>query len=147
MRMVAVISGQNSLTLRLNLEKAMKNRIFPLLAAVILFSFAACTTQEGNNLTSAAASTVDALAAHIDSTVKPGDDFFLYANGTWFNENPIKPAERTAGLWRMIGDTIQAQVLDICKKSADAKAAIGRDRKSTGLNSSHGGISRMPSSA
>jgi putative endopeptidase len=31
---------------------------------------------------------VDPLVAHIDTTVKPGTDFFLYANGKWFKENP-----------------------------------------------------------
>ncbi|MES1156406.1 MAG: M13 family metallopeptidase [Alphaproteobacteria bacterium] len=29
-----------------------------------------------------------------DTTVKPGDDFFRYANGTWLKNNPI-PADRT----------------------------------------------------
>ena len=39
----------------------------------------------------------DPLAAHIDSTEKPGDDFFLYANGKWFKENPIPASEQNNG--------------------------------------------------
>jgi putative endopeptidase len=60
----------------------------------------------------------DALAAHIDSTVKPGDDFFLFANGKWFKEHPIPPSEQSNGLWQLIRDTINAQILNICQSSA-----------------------------
>ena len=27
----------------------------------------------------------------MDLSVKPGDDFFLYANGGWMKKNPLKP--------------------------------------------------------
>ncbi|HET6559174.1 MAG TPA: M13 family metallopeptidase [Prolixibacteraceae bacterium] len=60
----------------------------------------------------------DALASHIDTTVHPGDDFFLYANGQWFKENPIAPSEQSAGIWQVIQDTINAQILKICSSSA-----------------------------
>jgi putative endopeptidase len=60
----------------------------------------------------------DALASHIDSTVSPGDDFFLFANGKWFRENPIPASEQNNGLWQLIRDTISAQILDICESSA-----------------------------
>jgi len=60
----------------------------------------------------------DALVSHIDSTVNPGDDFFLFANGKWFKENPIPPSEQSNGLWQLIRDTINAQILNICESSA-----------------------------
>ncbi|MCX6269931.1 MAG: M13 family metallopeptidase [Bacteroidetes bacterium] len=63
----------------------------------------------------------DALVSHIDSTVKPGDDFFLYANGKWFKQNPIPPSERSNGLWQLIQDTINAQIRNICETSAAIK--------------------------
>src|SRR5437016_4096129 len=53
---------------------------------------------------------VDPLVSHIDITVKPGDDFFLYANGKWFKENPIPASEQSNGMWQVIQDTINAQV-------------------------------------
>ncbi len=61
---------------------------------------------------------VDPLVSHIDKTVKPGDDFFLYANGKWFKENPIPPSEQSNGLWQLIQDTINAQVRSICESAA-----------------------------
>lgn len=60
----------------------------------------------------------DELVAHIDSTVPPGKDFFLYANGKWFKENPIPPSEQSNGLWQLIQDTINAQIRTICESSA-----------------------------
>ena len=70
---------------------------------------------------------------HIDSTVKPGDDFFLFANGKWFKENPIPASEQSNGLWQMIQDTINNQVLSICKSSAAlTDAPKGSDKQKIG---------------
>lgn len=63
----------------------------------------------------------DPLAAHIDTTIKAGDDFFLYANNKWFKENPIPASEQSNGLWTMIQDTINAQIKTICVSSAELK--------------------------
>ncbi len=60
----------------------------------------------------------DALASHIDSTVKPGDDFFDFANGKWFKENPIPASETSNGLWQLIQDTINSQIRNICESAA-----------------------------
>src|ERR1043166_5837129 len=60
----------------------------------------------------------DPLVSHIDATVKPGTDFFLYANGKWFKENPIPASEQSNGLWQIIQDTINAQVRNVCESSA-----------------------------
>lgn len=65
----------------------------------------------------------DALASHIDESVNPGDDFFHYANGTWFKENPIPPSEASNGIWQMKQDTVNAQVREICESAAQTKTA------------------------
>ncbi|MFI5221534.1 MAG: M13 family metallopeptidase [Bacteroidia bacterium] len=67
--------------------------------------------------------TVDALVAHIDSTINPVDDIFLYANGKWFKENPIPASEQSNGLWQLIQDTINAQIKNICESSSALKNA------------------------
>lgn len=75
----------------------------------------------------------DALVSHIDSTVRPGDDFFLYANGKWFKENPIPASEPNNGLWQMIRDTINAQVRNVCESSAAlVHAETGSNRQKIG---------------
>jgi putative endopeptidase len=62
--------------------------------------------------------TQDPLVVHIDTTIKPGDDFFQYANGRWFKENPIPASEAYNGLWRLIQDTINTQIRTMCESSA-----------------------------
>jgi putative endopeptidase len=62
--------------------------------------------------------TQDPLVVHIDTAVKPGDDFFQYANGRWFKENPIPASEAFNGLWRLIQDTINTQIRAMCESSA-----------------------------
>jgi len=84
----------------------------------------------------------DPLVAHIDSTVKPEDDFFLFANGKWFKENPIPTSEQSNGIWQLVQDTINAQICTICESSASLtnaekgsnKQKIG-DFFSTGMDS------------
>ncbi len=74
----------------------------------------------------------DPLVINRDSTVRPGDNFFLYANGAWFKQNPIPASENSNGLWRMIGDTINAQVLRVCTSSAAAQAEKGSNKQKIG---------------
>lgn len=65
----------------------------------------------------------DPLLTNRDTTVNPGDDFFHYANGSWFKKYPIPSTESSNGIFRTIGDTINAQIKNICEKSAENKAA------------------------
>lgn len=75
----------------------------------------------------------DALVSHIDSTVKPQDDIFLYANGKWFKENPIPASEQSNGLWQLIQDTINAQIKNICESSASlTNAEKGSNKQKIG---------------
>lgn len=60
----------------------------------------------------------DPIMTHRDTTVNPADDFFNYANGRWFKENPIPASERGNGIFHTIEDTVQAQIRKICETSA-----------------------------
>jgi len=95
----------------------MKNSFLQLSLLLIAGIIVSCTN------TTKKEQTADALVSHIDSTVKPGDDFFLFANGKWFKENPIPASEQNNGLWQLIQDTINAQVRYICESSAALKDA------------------------
>jgi Predicted metalloendopeptidase len=78
------------------------------------------------------ANTTDPLVSHIDATVKPGDDFFNYANGAWFKANPIAASEQSAGIFQVIQDTINAQILKICKSSAVTQSPEGSNKQKIG---------------
>jgi putative endopeptidase len=92
----------------------MKNHQFNvfLCSLVILAIFTSCRQSKSHSDKS------DALAAHIDSTAGAGNDFFQYANGKWFNQNPIPASEQSNGIFQLIQDTINAQVRKICESSA-----------------------------
>jgi len=75
----------------------------------------------------------DPLITNRDTTVSPADDFFHYANGGWFKKHPIPNSESSNGIFRMIGDTINAQIKDICEKSAkNEDAAKGSNEQKIG---------------
>lgn len=78
------------------------------------------------------ANNVDALVAHIDSTVKPGDDFFLFANGGWFKQNPIPASEQSNGVFQLVQDTINDQIRRICESSASQTEPKGSNKQKIG---------------
>lgn len=64
-----------------------------LLSGAVLFSaFAFAPDGDKNNAGGPPSKFID--PANMDLSVKPGDDFFDYANGTWLKQNPI-PAKET----------------------------------------------------
>ena len=87
--------------------------MFAIFAVIAIFS---CKQKKGSN-------EKDALVSHIDSTVKAGNDFFLYANGKWFKQNPIPASETSNGIFQLVQDTINAQIRHICESSAALKDA------------------------
>jgi putative endopeptidase len=94
----------------------MKNPFLPIVIVAVCMLMISCQSKHD-------AQKPDELVAHIDSTLKPGGDFFLYANGKWFKENPIPPSEQSNGLWQLIQDTINAQIRNICESSAALTSA------------------------
>jgi len=95
----------------------MRKLFFPMAFLAIMSLFFSC--KSGKNT----AQGIDPLLSHIDSTVKAGDDFFMFANGKWFKANPIPASEQSNGLWQLIQDTINAQVRNVCETSAALKDA------------------------
>src|SRR5674476_538521 len=101
----------------------MKKQIFQQLLLIILVMILSSCKQSKKEIVT------DALALHIDSTVKAGDDFFLYANGKWFHQNPIPASEQSNGVWQLIQDTINAQIRHVCESSAAMKDALKGSNK------------------
>ena len=102
--------------------KSLQKSIITVLIAVFMVS---CSKKETEF--------VDPLVSHRDTTVNPADDFFMYANGGWFKQNPIPSSERSNGIFRMIQDTINAQVQNICESAAkDEDALKGSNKQKIG---------------
>lgn len=96
--------------------------LYPAIAALALL--ASC---KSNNPGSAEQPTPDKdpLVLNMDSTLNPGDDFFLYACGSWLKKNPIPGTEKGWGIWSMVQDETYNRMRGICESAAKAKAANG----------------------
>ena len=65
------------------------------------------------------------LAAR-DMSVRPGDDFWRYANNTWFRNNPI-PADRTSwGVSTVLSEDVEAQLRDIVQTANRGTDPVSR---------------------
>jgi putative endopeptidase len=107
----------------------MNKRVLNLLCIAAAVSVISCNSPTGKN----AKQNPDPLASHIDSAIKPGADFFLFANGKWFKEHPIPASEQSNGLWQLIQDTINAQVRNICESAAaNANSEPGSNKQKIG---------------
>ena len=92
----------------------MKKSIFFITAILFLF---AC--KNGNS-----SDAKDILVTNIDTTIKPSDDFFMYANGGWIKNTPIPGAESGWG----IGNLVREENYDRIKKiNEDAVAGKNAD--------------------
>ena len=79
------------------------------------------------------ASANDPLTEHIDTTVNPANDFFSFANGKWFKENPIPASESSNGIFLDVQDSVNNAVKEICEKSSqNNNAAKGSNQQKIG---------------
>jgi putative endopeptidase len=58
--------------------------------------------------------------ANIDMTVKPQDDFYLYSNGGWKNNNPCPPQYPRWGVFNVLNEENQARLRSILEELEDA---------------------------
>ena len=89
---------------------------------------AACGTSDRREKAEAP-SRPDLLAANIDSTVKPGEDFFQWASGTWMKNNPIPASESSWGMGHLVYEELYAIKRTINEKAAANGKAEGDEKK------------------
>jgi putative endopeptidase len=65
--------------------------------------------------------------AGMDRGVKPGDDFFAYANGTWLRQTEIPADRSTYGNSAILIEKTDRQVADLIRDPANTKAPAGSD--------------------
>jgi putative endopeptidase len=65
------------------------------------------------------------LAAR-DPAVKPGDDFWRHANGTWFRNNPIPADRQSWGVSTVLNDDVEAQLREIVETANRGTDPVSR---------------------
>ena len=68
----------------------------------------------------------------MDTSVRPGDDFFAYVNGTWVAETEMPADKARYGLFHILSDESQENVKAIIEKSASGDFAKGTDEQKVG---------------
>lgn len=108
----------------------------PLLAFLSAGLLAACSEPAHNDTaanaprgTTASSAARDILVQNRDTSVRPGDDFFQYANGGWIAKNPIPADETSWGIAHAVQEEIYTRKRAINEEAAKGKNRSGVDAK------------------
>ncbi len=108
----------------------MRTKIIALLlaSAGMAVTVSACKGAVENQAEQAQGSASGIDLAAMDKSVKPGDDFFLYANGSWFKSSEIPADKSRIGSHTIANDqtekNLEALIADLEK--SEPEAGIGR---------------------
>ena len=61
----------------------------------------------------------------IDTSIRPGDDFYRYANGAWLKTNTIPVGQSSYDTRAMLAEKTSQQVRDLILNAASARATMG----------------------
>ncbi len=74
----------------------------------------------------------DPVYQNLDTSVKPGDNFFMYANGGWLKRNPIPAAYSSWGIGNVVGDDLRDRLRKINDDAEKANALKGTGTQKIG---------------
>ncbi|MEP7079826.1 MAG: M13 family metallopeptidase [Ginsengibacter sp.] len=100
----------------------MKYSLVGMCLFVTMFS---CKTKETENKQ-------DVFANNIDTSVRPGEDFFMYANGKWIKDNEIPAAESGWGIGQVVINENLQRLRDISEEASKEQAPKGSSSQKIG---------------
>jgi putative endopeptidase len=74
----------------------------------------------------------DLDVAGMNKTIKPGDDFYGYANGTWSKVTAIPPDRSSYGVFAILDEKANKRTSDLIKEADKAKAPAGSEVRMIG---------------
>ena len=74
----------------------------------------------------------DWLGRNMDTSVKPGDDFFTYANGSWLRHHPIPASESRWGIGEVVREELYTRLRQINERAAATVNSPGSDQQKIG---------------
>jgi endothelin-converting enzyme/putative endopeptidase len=78
------------------------------------------------------------VSSSIDPSVKPGDDFYRFANGNWIKRAEIPEDRAAVDVWTKLGDLSNQRMADLIKEIANSNEPAGSGlRKVADLYSSY----------
>ena len=98
----------------------MIKKLWPLVALVFF-----CSCHDAGSGKLAKDTLPDPLSYDLDTTVRPGDDFFQYANGGWIKRNPIPGSESSWGIGELVQEDIYNRLKAINEKAVQDSSRQG----------------------
>ena len=95
------------------------------------FFFQSCKLNS-NNSPDSTKPLPDVLAVNMDTTIKPSEDFFIYANGGWIKNNAIPAEESSWGIGNLVIEENYKRLREISEKAAKENAAKATASKKIG---------------
>src|ERR1022692_444680 len=94
-----------------------------MLFAVCIFALAPLTTHAQD---APAQDTHGIVVGNMDRAVKPGDNFFEYANGEWIKRTVIPPDRARIGVFSTLADLSDKRTAALIEEAAKGKLSNGR---------------------
>ncbi len=104
--------------------KAMIKAIRPAILLLLLLSFLTVFAQEVPQQ-----ETHGISVANLDRTVKPGDDFFRYANGGWLQRTEIPPDRPAVGVFSTLSDLANKRTVALIEEAAKSNPPGGSEAR------------------
>src|SRR5690242_742737 len=98
------------------------HRRFIVAAMLLTLGLAAPVTAEEHGLDLSA----------MDTSVRPGDDFFLYANGSWLKRTEIPADQSRWGSFTILRDKAAKRTADLIQEAAKSNPPAGSDARKVG---------------
>ena len=100
----------------------MKKILFLTAMVIIALGFTACTD---DNPTQQGQQTSDIDISNLDTSARPGDDFYQYACGGWIKNNPLPPAYSRYGSSERLSEENQVRINAILNELQTGNFAAG----------------------
>ena len=104
------------------------------IGALALLMLTACGQEPASNGAGDAQATLSSGIAteHMNTDIRPGDDFFMHVNGKWIEATEIPADSSSYGGFRILRDKAQEDVKAIIEASANGDFAKGTDEQKVG---------------
>jgi putative endopeptidase len=104
-----------------------------LIGAVALLTIGACGQDSAEPVAVEEPAPISGIdIAGMDTSVKPGDNFFAYMNGTWIKTTEMPADKSRYGVFDMLRDESQEAVREIIEESANGDFPKGSDEQKVG---------------
>src|ERR1017187_3293049 len=96
----------------------------------LFLAFSGTSAQNSTPQAGQQAAPVHGIAiANMDPAVKPGDDFYLYADGAWIRRTEIPPDRSGVGVFSILDDISRNQTASIVEEAAQSRAPAGSNTR------------------